>query len=160
MASLHEWLNTYGTFHQNPKNIFIHEICVPLIMFSVLGLLWIIPIPAHIRQSIEFYHIGIVNVAVLVFLLALIYYIRLSIVMAIGMGIASIIMLSILAVLQYHHHSILIISLIIFVISWIGQFIGHKIEGRKPAFLTDMQFLLIGPAWILSRLYKIIGITY
>ena len=42
----------------------------------------------------------------------------------------------------------------IFIISWIGQFIGHKIEGKKPAFVKDLQFLLIGPLWLLSYIYE------
>ena len=51
-------------------------------------------------------------------------------------------------------------SLIIFVIAWIGQFIGHKIEGKKPSFFEDIQFLLIGPAWLLSFIYNKLGIKY
>tara|TARA_B100000945_G_scaffold317325_1_gene319937 strand:- start:3176 stop:3421 length:246 start_codon:yes stop_codon:yes gene_type:complete len=52
------------------------------------------------------------------------------------------------------------VSLIIFVVGWIGQFIGHKIEGRKPSFFQDIQFLLIGPAWLLSFVYNKLGIKY
>src|SRR5690349_15851180 len=128
MASLHEWLENYAVFHQHPTNILIHEICVPLIMFSVLGLLWCIPLPEHVRHIEHIHHVGIVNLAVFVFLLALIYYVRLSLVMALGMGIISVLMLIILGYLEYHYYPILIISLTIFIISWIGQFIGHKIE--------------------------------
>ncbi len=43
-------------------------------------------------------------------------------------------------------------SLAIFVIAWIGQFYGHKVEGKKPSFLKDLQFLLIGPAWVFEKL--------
>jgi len=53
-----------------------------------------------------------------------------------------------------------LVSLGIFVIAWIGQFIGHKIEGKKPSFLEDLQFLLIGPAWLLHFIYKKLGIVY
>ena len=48
----------------------------------------------------------------------------------------------------------------VFVVAWIGQFIGHKIEGQKPSFFQDLQFLLIGPAWLLSFIYKKIGVKY
>jgi uncharacterized membrane protein YGL010W len=48
----------------------------------------------------------------------------------------------------------------IFVLAWIGQFIGHGIEGKKPSFLKDLQFLLVGPAWLLHFIYKKIGIKY
>jgi uncharacterized membrane protein YGL010W len=45
-------------------------------------------------------------------------------------------------------------SLLIFVVAWVGQFYGHHIEGKKPSFLKDLQFLLIGPAWVLEKLSK------
>jgi len=52
------------------------------------------------------------------------------------------------------------VCLAIFVLSWIGQFIGHKIEGKKPLFLDDLKFLLIGPIWLLHFLFKKAGIRY
>jgi uncharacterized membrane protein YGL010W len=61
---------------------------------------------------------------------------------------------------QYSRIPLWVISLIIFTGAWIGQFIGHKIEGKKPSFLKDVQFLLIGPAWLLSFIYKKLGISY
>ena len=61
---------------------------------------------------------------------------------------------------QNYQRPLWIFSVIIFVIAWIGQFIGHKIEGKKPSFIEDLQFLLIGPAWLLSFIYKKIGIKY
>ena len=45
-------------------------------------------------------------------------------------------------------------------LAWIGQFIGHKIEGEKPSFFEDLQFLLIGPAWLLGAIYQKLGIRY
>ena len=51
-------------------------------------------------------------------------------------------------------------SLAIFVIAWVGQFIGHKIEGKKPSFFEDLQFLMIGPLWLLGHLYRKFGIRY
>jgi uncharacterized membrane protein YGL010W len=47
-----------------------------------------------------------------------------------------------------------------FVAAWIAQFVGHKIEGKKPSFLTDMAYLLIGPAWIVAKLMRRAGISY
>jgi uncharacterized membrane protein YGL010W len=53
-----------------------------------------------------------------------------------------------------------LISILIFAVAWIGQFIGHNIEGKKPSFLKDLQFLLIGPMWLLSFIYKKLNIAY
>lgn len=160
MKTIHDWLEEYGKYHQNPTNKTIHEICVPLIMFSVLGLLWCVPLPWAIRGLVHYHTVGYVNFAVIVFILALLYYLRLSWKMAIGMAILSLIMLIIISWLDFHRYSVLGISIVVFILSWIGQFYGHKIEGRKPAFLTDLQFLLIGPAWVLSDLYNKLGISY
>jgi uncharacterized membrane protein YGL010W len=44
--------------------------------------------------------------------------------------------------------------LAVFAIAWLGQFIGHKVEGAKPSFFKDLQFLLIGPLWLLSYVYQ------
>ena len=43
---------------------------------------------------------------------------------------------------------------VVFVVTWIGQFVGHKIEGKKPSFFEDLQFLLIGPAWVVKNFGK------
>jgi len=48
----------------------------------------------------------------------------------------------------------------LFFIAWVGQFIGHKIEGKKPSFIDDLKFLMIGPAWLLHFIYQKIGIKY
>ena len=48
----------------------------------------------------------------------------------------------------------------LFVVGWIIQFVGHKIEGQKPSFFEDLQFLLIGPLWLLSDVYRRLGISY
>ena len=56
---------------------------------------------------------------------------------------------------QSHSKEILIACAVVFVLAWIGQFVGHKIEGKKPSFFEDLQFLLIGPGWCLNDLFKI-----
>jgi uncharacterized membrane protein YGL010W len=60
----------------------------------------------------------------------------------------------------YDAGTLALYALIIFVVAWIGQFIGHKIEGKKPSFLQDVQYLLIGPAWLLHFIFKKVGIGY
>ncbi len=55
---------------------------------------------------------------------------------------------------------LLAVSATVFVLAWIGQFVGHRVEGRKPAFLEDLRSLLIGPAWVLAFVYRRIGVAY
>ena len=48
----------------------------------------------------------------------------------------------------------------VFVAAWIAQFIGHEIEGKRPSFLTDLQYLLIGPIWLVSKALRRYGVAY
>jgi uncharacterized membrane protein YGL010W len=72
---------------------------------------------------------------------------------ALCLGLANYLALTFPGMLAY-------ISLAVFVVAWIVQFYGHKIEGKKPSFLKDVQFLMIGPAWLMHFIYKKIGIGY
>ena len=49
------------------------------------------------------------------------------------------------------------LAIAVFVVAWIAQFVGHKIEGRKPSFLTDLTYLLIGPAWVVAKAFRKFG---
>ena len=155
--SIQTWLDEYSESHQNSLNKKIHWICVPSIMLSLLGLWWSIP-SSYLLPMIEGFQI---NWAILITLIILLYYIRLSFMMGIGMLLIGSILLYLIYLIELKVNLALWkISLIIFVIAWIGQFIGHEIEGKKPSFLQDIQFLLIGPAWLLSFIYKKLGIKY
>lgn len=159
MTRLEQLLSEYGQSHQHPTNKLIHWICVPAILISLLGLVWSIPVPA-IFNEIKFgpFHL---NWSWMIILGSLIYYFFLSPRLAFGMMIVTAwlllvgFMLATLIPLP-----LWITSAIIFIIAWIGQFWGHKIEGKKPSFLKDIQFLLIGPIWLLSFVYKKLGIRY
>jgi len=152
MRTLDQWFEEYAVSHQNPKNKAIHYICVPAIFFSIVGLLMSIPSTflsdlLHLNQPI------IENWAFVVLLFVLIFYIRLSVAMAIKIAIFSFISL----VLNFYigqQIPLWIFSISVFVIAWIGHFYGHNIEGKKPSFLKDLQFLLIGPAWVVNNLFS------
>ena len=140
----------------NLTNKFIHWVCVPAIMFSLLALLF--SIPFFTGRSF------LANWALVFLVFAWIYYARLSTIMLVGFMIIGSLMLwgivSLYAATDYNAGKLALWALIIFVVAWIGQFIGHKIEGKKPSFLQDLQFLLIGPAWLMSFIFKKIGIGY
>lgn len=158
MKSVDQWLNEYGESHKNKTNKIIHWICIPLIVFSLVGLLWIIPTPEAFNVS------PYLNWATIVLAAALLFYIRLSIPLFIGFVIISALMVlgnaALYEALSQSWMAHLIVSVAIFVIAWIGQFIGHNIEGKKPSFFKDLQFLLIGPAWLLHFLLKSMGLPY
>jgi uncharacterized membrane protein YGL010W len=155
MRSIQSWLDEYGESHRNPANKRIHWVCVPLIMLSVLGMLWTVPVPAFFTGLSPY-----MNWATLLILFSLVYYLALSVRLAAGMLLVSFVMILILDALMGLPWPLLWTCVAIFVGAWIGQFIGHKIEGRKPSFFKDLQFLLIGPIWLLADAYKRVGFAY
>jgi uncharacterized membrane protein YGL010W len=151
MRTFDQWMREYAVSHTNPTNVLIHKICVPLIMFSVLGLLWCIPTPQFFQFN------PTLNWASIAAAAALCFYFLLNRLMFIGMLVQSVLMLSLCAWLD--SLSILLpVSIAIFIVSWFFQFWGHKIEGKKPSFADDIAFLLIGPLWVQRALYRKIGI--
>ena len=156
MKSIDSWLDEYGESHQNKTNKTIHWICVPTIVLSLLGLLWAIPV-ADAFANIS----PLLNWASLFGLLAIGYYLLLSPKLALGMLPVLSFMLAINYFIWIKLGSMIwLFALIIFSLAWVGQFIGHNIEGKKPSFLKDLQFLLIGPLWLLSFVYRSAGINY
>ena len=157
MKSMQTWLDEYGESHQNHVNKKIHWFCVPLIMLSTIGLFWSIPHSYFPQTGLGFS----LNWGVIFIFLTMIFYIRLSVVMFLGMSvIGALLILGNFWLIQTIDLPMWQISVMIFIPAWIGQFIGHKIEGRKPSFFKDLQFLLIGPAWLLSFIYQKLGIRY
>lgn len=156
MRLIDKFLAQYGESHQNVTNKLIHWLCVPAIIFSLAGMLFSIPFPFGEKTLW-------MNWTSVVFVLAIIYYLRLSIPLAIGFVIvAALVLWGNFTLFRFLGSSLYLFyaSIGIFVVAWIGQFIGHEIEGKKPSFLTDVKFLLIGPAWLLHFIYKKLGISY
>ena len=152
MKTIQQWLSEYGESHQDHTNKTIHWICVPAIFFSIIGLLYGIKLPFEIA--------GItINVAMIVLALVMVYYITLSKTLWIGLFLFTVLCLWLCNIIEQSGIMPLwLFSIIIFAVAWAGQFYGHKVEGKKPSFLKDIQFLMIGPAWLMSFIYKKLGI--
>ena len=159
MRSLQAWFDEYAKSHQNPTNKAIHWICIPAIYYSIIALLAAIPAPyfrEHVPEMlVPFAHWG----SVLVFG-GFVFYLLHSPSMAIGIALFSILCLLLLNWFAQLAMPLWQSSLIIFATAWIGQFYGHKVEGKKPSFFKDVQFLLIGPAWLMGFIYKKLGLKY
>ncbi len=141
-----QWFEEYSASHQNPLNKTIHWICIPLIVISVVGLLRALPLPG--------------DWGLFALVLACLYYFRLSISLAVGMILVSVAVLLLVEGLGRLPVALWLSSAVVFVVAWIGQFIGHRFEGKKPSFFKDLQFLLIGPLWLLGHAYRKAGIRY
>jgi uncharacterized membrane protein YGL010W len=155
MRSVSEWLADYGASHQNPTNKLLHWICVPPIVLAVMGFLWSAPVPAAFAQLSPW-----LNWATLAAAAALLYYLALSPRLAAGILLAFAVLLAVTRGLAQLPWPLWITSLVIFVVAWIGQFVGHAIEGRRPSFFKDLQFLLIGPLWLLAAAYRRFSLPY
>ncbi len=160
MRPVDSLFHIYGESHQNPVNKAVHWVCIPLIVFSLMGLLTAIPsgfLSGWLPESVAPY----LNWATVFLLVTILYYIRLSLPIAAGMGLFS--LACIAGNVWLAQHVALPLwqtSLLIFAGAWVGQFVGHKIEGKKPSFLQDLQFLMVGPAWLIHFLYRKAGIGY
>jgi uncharacterized membrane protein YGL010W len=148
------WFAHYSDDHQNRTNQRIHVVAVPLILWSVIALLWCLPVlGSGFRPGLW---------AAFAMFGAWMFYYRAS--RRLGFG-----MLAVFVALswptRFLHDALgtrqlFYLAIGVFVVAWIAQFVGHKLEGRKPSFLTDLTYLLIGPAWVLAKLYRKLGWAY
>ncbi|MRI32744.1 hypothetical protein EOPP23_07055 [Endozoicomonas sp. OPT23] len=141
MKTINEWFDAYGESHQNPINKLIHWICVPAIMLSIIGMLWALsPWLVYAVMAVT-----------------LIFYLSLSVPLS---AIMLVIYAFMITIAEAMGSSLLSVSICIFVVAWIFQFIGHSIEGKKPSFFDDVKFLLVGPLWCLSFLFDRWNLKY
>jgi len=154
MRGIQEYFDEYSADHRDHTNELIHWICVPVIFFCVVGFLTSIPSPPIPYVGHHFW----VGSA---FLVVMFFYGSRSLTLMIGMGLWCSFCLFCATLIERHAPwPLWAICAVLFILAWIGQFIGHRIEGKKPSFLKDLQFLLIGPAWLMSKIYKRLGIPY
>lgn len=132
--SLQSWLDEYAVSHQDHTNKLIHVICVPVIFLTIVALI----------MNISPILMAVAAVGVLWF------YLRLSLSLFLAMAVFIALCVGFALLVNWHVG----VWIAIFVVAWIGQFVGHKIEGAKPSFFEDLQFLLIGPAWVAMNLFK------
>ena len=141
--SMKQLMTEYHKSHLNRTNQLIHYVCVPLIFWSISAALWTIKIPL------------VLNAAVVMTALLMLYYVIKSVKVFATMLIFTVACLALNHWFESLGWPLLWIALVVFVLAWIGQFIGHHIEGKKPSFFQDLQFLLVGPAWVVFKFFNI-----
>jgi uncharacterized membrane protein YGL010W len=148
------WLGNYAEDHRNELNQIIHWICVPPIVWTVIAALWTIPVPTGIGQPGVWAGLALVG--------AMAFYLRLSRVLALALLVVFVAMMVFTGWLHARIGSsaLLWTAIVVFVVAWIGQFIGHIFEGKRPSFLTDLAYLLIGPLWLTSKLLRRFGVRW
>jgi len=131
----------YGESHRNPTNEKIHLVCIPLILASLIGLMW---------AASPWLALGFIGASLL-------YYARLSPAFLLAMTLVSAIDLGLVFALGA---MLLPVSLAVFIVAWIGQFVGHRIEGKKPSFFEDLRYLWVGPLFCLSFAFRALGLRW
>jgi uncharacterized membrane protein YGL010W len=156
MRTAAQWLDDYGDSHRNQANKALHWICVPVIVWCVLGLLWSLPFLGDVRAKFPAANWGVAAA-----LATLLYYSLLSVPLALGALPLLLVMLWSIDLLDRSSPVPLwSLCVVLFVAAWVGQFIGHAIEGKRPSFFKDVQFLMIGPLWLLADVYRRVGIRF
>lgn len=153
MRQIDRLLMQYSESHQNRTNIAIHAIAVPAIYLVTLGLLWSLPMPDFLPETdVTWAHI--------VALPVLYYYFSLSGAIGAAMTLLTIISFGVIKLVALTAVPVWQFCLALFVVMWILQFVGHKIEGKKPSFFEDLRFLLVGPAWWWTHWFKRMNIGF
>jgi uncharacterized membrane protein YGL010W len=151
-----QWFAEYAECHQHRVNRTIHAVCGPLILYSLLGFVWSVPVPEAWQAVVPWFNWALVGmVAILVF------YIRLSPALSAGMlfFLAVGYMLIVVADM-FVPWSVGNISVAVFVLAWTGLVVGRILERGAPSLARDLWLLLIGPAWLVSRIYRRVGQAY
>jgi uncharacterized membrane protein YGL010W len=150
MKTLNQYLDAYGVSHRNPTNRLIHFVCVPLIFFATLGLLWCLPLGAWF--GLEGAIADWVNGATVLAAVSALFYLQLSFSAALIMGGWLTVSIGGILLIAASPLPLLWTSAAIWVAAWAAQFYGHKVEGAKPSFAEDLLFLLIGPLFVVDEL--------
>ena len=141
--SIKNLMTEYHKSHINRTNQLIHYVCVPLIFWSITALLWTVKLP------------HVMNLAYVFAAALMLYYLIKSMKVFAVMLVFTSICLFFNYWLETQGMPLLILAIVVFILAWIGQFIGHHIEGKKPSFYKDLQFLLIGPAWVAFKFFNL-----
>ena len=153
MRPVDAYLDQYSADHRNATNQWIHLLCVPAIVWSVTAAFWTIPVPSFLQPGAA---------CALAMVAALAWYLRMSRKLFVGILVAFLLFgaLDWWIAANFGMRALLYSAIAVFVVAWIGQFIGHIYEGHRPSFFTDLVFLMVGPMWTLRKLYQRLGLGY
>ena len=155
MSAADQWLKEYGKDHDHAANKALHWVCVPLIVTSLIGLLWSLPVPEAFSESSP-----VLNWGTLFIMASVVYYFIMSLSLAFGILPFLVLAVVIVSWADGLATPLWLTSAIAFALGWLGQFIGHRIESKPPSFFKDLQYLMIGPLWLLAAVYRRLHIPY
>lgn len=150
MKTIEENLTQYAAYHRDRRNIATHLFGIPLIVFSIVLALSVFNFPLGSFNA---------TAAVVAVVAATIYYLTLDLAFGATMGLAFFAMCAISSEMTARLSDLAILAWAagLFVFGWALQFLGHKFEGMKPAFIDDAKQLLIGPIFVVAEIYFFLG---
>jgi uncharacterized membrane protein YGL010W len=150
MRTLQQYIDEYAISHRNGINQALHMICVPAIFWATIGFGFLVPLGRWV-PGVTPAHAVWINLATVAAIPMLVFYFRLGW-SSLIVGLAWLALaLALCAAVQASRVSLLWSSTAVFVVAWVGQLIGHQLEGAKPSFFKDLLFLLIGPLFVQSK---------
>jgi uncharacterized membrane protein YGL010W len=158
LRPLDRWFAAYAEDHRHPLNQRLHVLCVPAIVWSIMALLYAVPTPAGFPAALPDFGVA----AAIAVVLAVGFWLWLSPPLGVGIlaCVAAGLAINEIILQTLGMTGLLVTGALVFVIAWIGQFIGHHVEGRRPSFLTDLVYLMIGPPWVLAKAYRALGLAW
>ena len=141
----------YVGYHQKPITRYTHFAGIPLIIFSLMIFL-------------GFFHLVIpgildTNLAGIATIVLLVYYFRLNWRLALALTPILFCLLWIADVISYAGPTsgALWTFIITFVLGWGLQFLGHFLEGKRPAFMDNFWQALIAPLFLTAEVFFMAG---
>jgi uncharacterized membrane protein YGL010W len=155
MSNADPWLERYERDHTHTINRVLHWMCVPVIVVGIVGLLWSVPVPSVLRDASP-----VLNWGTFFLMAAVVYYFILSITLAIGMLPFVVLIAAAVSWLDRLDTPLWLISATVFAVAGAGQLIGHAFERRSVSLFSDLNFVMIGPLWIIASIYQRLRIPY
>lgn len=153
MSETHDWLKRYEDSHLELRYPMLYWAAVPMVVLGTVGVLWTLPVPG------EFYEISpLLNWGSAFLMAAAVYYFIISVPLAIGMLPFTLGVAAWQHWLETSDFSPLRVSAGLLLAGIIGLWLGRRRQWSVGPLLQDLQMMMIGPAWLLSVLYRRIGI--
>jgi len=155
MSETDIWLTRYESHHNNLTWPWVYWASVPMVVVGTVGALWNLPIPE------EFYEISpLLNWGSVFLMAAAVYYFIISLSLAIGLLPFVVGVASLQVWLEQSDFSPPKVAAGLMAAGIIGLWLGHRNENGLRALVEDLQTIMIGPAWLLSVIYRRIGIPF
>jgi len=150
--SRQDWLDSYGAGHRHRLNRLLHGACVPAIAWSAIALLWTLPVPPTLLRPGAW--------AVMAMVLAFHGYWKRAraLALALLLAFAALGLATQALYAGLGAHRLALLAGAVLALAWLGQSIGHRLEGRRPGFFADLACLPVGPAWLMAGLLRKLGL--